>query len=176
MVKLSILGIQTISTKAIRLRVQLITLTTIIPIAINTNIHMQLKTKNLLIEREIKKTMGLIKLIQGSLIPRSVPLFTMSNLTRYSRINGRTIIWATIFSIKDLTNQRLFLTMPSPMLIYSSPTNLPPTLPIKSTNNLRSKNRRAAPINRRNSTMQSWVLTSRRIQIRFRHFQIRRKK
>ena len=62
-VKLSMQDIQTITSKVIRLRVQIITLTTIIQIAINTNIHIQIKTKNLLTEREIKKTTGLIKLI-----------------------------------------------------------------------------------------------------------------
>lgn len=62
-VKLSMQDIQTITSKVISLRVQIITLTTIIQIAINTNIHTQIKTKNLLTEREIKKTTGLIKLI-----------------------------------------------------------------------------------------------------------------
>jgi hypothetical protein len=62
-VKLSMQDIQTITSKVISLRVQIITLTTIIQIAINTNIHIQIKTKNLLTEREIKKTTGLIKLI-----------------------------------------------------------------------------------------------------------------
>ena len=62
-VKLSMQDIQIITSKVISLRVQIITLTTIIQIAINTNIHIQIKTKNLLTEREIKKTTGLIKLI-----------------------------------------------------------------------------------------------------------------
>ena len=61
--KLSTRGIQTISCKVIHLRVQITTLTTIIQIAINNKIHTQIKTKNLLTEREIKKTIGLIKLI-----------------------------------------------------------------------------------------------------------------
>jgi hypothetical protein len=78
----------------------------------------------------------------------------MANLTKYNKINGREIFLATTSNIKDLTNQKLWIAVPTLILIYNSLKNLLPTLLIKPKKNLKSKNRRAVLINRQNLTMQ----------------------